>query len=633
MIDIIFPAKKIKKDSRIVIWGADITGVCFYEQINSLRYANIVTFIDSKIEKNHLNISINKPEWLRKNQSNYDYVLIGSVNISAQNEIKRILMEEYSVPLNKIVYEGYMPFIKHSGIADINLKHEIVDMIDKFGKNNAIAGKSIQYIVDTIRDDGILEDIKLLFHNSQSIKTKLTCAYILFSKNIGDSTMMEQVFVELDKCVLINPMWVHYFMFNILTTIIMRHLEYRHYNFYLDGKKLISKIAGLIYKEKRKKKFADEKKIAIACSVPLPGENWHITKLIAQIANGLNINGYKLAVFIESKVYSSNEFFIDTYFGAGYDMSNYEKSNRKAFDQDISIFYSEGASMSEHANDYIDKIIEYNPSNVIFFGADRTCATRVLYDLFPIVYAPTTTMGSRAYFHCLVCQNISSLLEINDKYPWIDNKQKLQECPALDITMTCNNVYDRDSKGWKKDEFIVVTVGNRLKYDLNNKYIDVMCHEIENNEALKWVIVGVSSIQYIDIKYKKLVKNKKIEYIKYEDDLMALYKIVNAYLNPDRVGGGLSIKWAMQSKLPVITLDIVSDGREWVGKENSIKGDYNALMDELRKLMYDKEYYIYKKQKMLEKTKEWSNGAYINNFIEILDKAIKIFNEQNNESE
>ncbi len=633
MIDIIFPATKIKKGSRIVIWGADITGICFCEQIISLKYANVVTFIDSKVENNHLKISINKPEWLEKNQVNYDYILIGSINISAQKEIKKILIEQYNIYESKIIYEGYMPFIKNSGISDINSSCEIVDMLYKFGKSNAIAGRSIQYIIDSIQDNQVLEEIKFLFYNCQSIKTKLVCAYILFFSNVGDTAIMEHIFIKLDEYMLINPMWAHYFIFNTLTIVIGKHPEYRYHNFYLDKKRIMSKISKLIYYNKSRKKLENKKKIAVACSVPLSGGNWHITKCIALLANHFNMREYKVAVFVESKVYSNKEFFIDTYFGNGCDISVYAQSNKKAFHQDIPIYYSEGNSMMEHTNDYVDKIIEYNPGNIIYFGADRTCATKILYDLFPIIYVPTVTEGSAACFHCLACQSINSLLEIDIKYPWIDKKDRLIEYQSLDISAECKNVYTRSNKGWKNSEFIVVTVGNRLKTDFNNEYLDTVCQEIENNEGLKWVIVGSTAIPYINSNYKNLVEHKKIEYIKYEEDLKALYKIVDVYLNPDRVGGGLSIAWAMRSGLPVITLDSQSDGCAWVGKENSIKGNYSDLMHELRKLMHDKQYYEYKKEKMLEESKKWNSEAYINSFIEILNKSTEIFNEEKKERE
>lgn len=626
MIDIIFPAKKIEMGSRIVIWGADITGICFYEQLKSLEYADVITFIDSKVEKIHLNISVNRPDWLITNKYRYDYILIGSVNINAQNEIKRILTYEYDIPEDKIIYDGYMPFIKNSGMADINSAHEVVDMICKFGKNNEISGKSIQYIIDSVKSNEVFEEIENLFINAETLKTKLTCAYIIFSANKGDSVMLEQTYAELKKCSSANPMWAHFFMFNILNSIVGKHPEYRFYDYYLDRKKIICKISKELYKNKSRIEIVNRKKVAIASSIPLLGENWHITRIIAQLADGLKRKGYEVSVFVESKIYSGKEFFIDTFFKNGCDMINYGKSNKKLFG-DIDIFYSKGESMIEHANDYVDKIIEYNPSNIIFFGADRTCATRILYDLFPIVYMPMVTAGSNAFCHCIACANINLFLEIDEKYHWIDKKQKLLEYQPALIPPICKKVYNREDRGWGNDQFVVVTVGNRLKYELNSEFIDAVCHEILNSKKLKWIIVGISSVEYIDKEYRSLVEDCKIEFINYESDLAALYKIADAYLNPDRMGGGITIAWAMLEGLPIITLDSAFAGVSWGGSENAVSGNYSDLMDELRRLMYDREYYECRSRKMIENIKKLSSETYISRIIEILGEADKIFNQ------
>lgn len=63
MIDVLFP-KVIKKNSKLVIYGADLTGQAFAEQLQSLHYCEIVCFVDAKIRKSYLKIPVNHPEWL-----------------------------------------------------------------------------------------------------------------------------------------------------------------------------------------------------------------------------------------------------------------------------------------------------------------------------------------------------------------------------------------------------------------------------------------------------------------------------------------------------------------------------------------------------------------------------------------
>ena len=215
----------------------------------------------------------------------------------------------------------------------------------------------------------------------------------------------------------------------------------------------------------------------------------------------------------------------------------------------------------------------------------------------------------------------------------MDKKQELVECQPLLILPVSEKVYNREERGWKNDEFIVVTVGNRLEYEFNQEFIDIVCREIYNRETLKWVIVGIPSVKYINENYDELLKKKKIECIAYESDLSALYKIVDVYLNPDRVGGGISVAWAMLEGLPVITLDTAFDGCNWVGMENAIQGDYNALAYELRRLQIDKEYYRYKSIEMKKNVHKRSVEAHINGIIETINKSVEIFNQQKKEGE
>lgn len=628
MVEILFPAKKIKPRSRLIIWGANTVGLCFYEQITSLGYADVIAFIDSKIKRCHLKAGIHRPEWLRENGREYDQILIGSVRKNVRDEIKQILLDDYHVPTDKIVCDGYMPYIKGSGIADMDSPDELVGMLSRFGDTEENALMSIEYIMEKARENNALtEVIRRLFHDAESVKTKLTCAYILFSIDRGDAILLKELYAQLSKCVRQYPIWVHYFIFNLLQSVIMWYPEYRYPQYYMERKGIMHEIAGTLYGKKQRVKPINRKRIAIACSAPLIGGQWHITKIVATVANGLKRKGYEVAVFIESKVYSPDEFFINTYFVDRRGLSVFEDSNKTAFDQGVSVFYTEGRCICEHTNDFMDKVIGYKPDGIIFFAADSTCAAAVLYDLFPITYIPTVIFNVCADSHCVMWGEPEQLLELDHRYPWKSERQTISRIHLMDIRFITKRLYKREDKGWKPDEFIAVTVGNRLKYDLKDGFVDTVCHEIKKNHRLKWVLVGISSVEYIDLHYEELVRRRKIEYISYEDDLTALYKIADVYLNPDRSGGGLSMACAMKAGVPVITLDTISDVVQWVGKENAVKGDYNSLVSELRRLESDRGYYVVKSQKMMEKSQSWSTERCIDSILAAMEKAAEIFGE------
>ena len=104
-----------------------------------------------------------------------------------------------------------------------------------------------------------------------------------------------------------------------------------------------------------------------------------------------------------------------------------------------------------------------------------------------------------------------------------------------------------------------------------------------------------------------------------ENDLPALYNICDVYLQPNRIGGGISVAWAMRQGLPVAMLRFPSDGLEWLGKENAVEGSYVELIKYIDKLYSDRSFYNQMSTRVREK-------SYKNTVANCTESMIRILN-------
>lgn len=632
MLDILF-SQKIPKGTNIVIYGANITGFCFYEQIRAVNHCKVIAFVDQKPMEDYQQIPVYHPLWLAENADKFDYILLGTLNEKAVFQIKHKLLVELQIPEEKVICDDYVPFLTKAGFINLANAAEAITVLERFGNSEEISGQCIKYIVDEIishqeKYAAFLSRLKEYFFDvKQSFKSRILYAYILLQTGNGDENICRKLFECMQKNVFEYPTWVHKMIFDVMALVVMRYPRCRHREYYLDKKRLLDNLCDIMCSKSFDYPVHKRKRIAI-CGTQLWGADYHLTKIISVFANYYHDMGYEVGVFVESKKYRKDEFFIDHFQGSGVDAAMYEESNRNMFHIEIPVIYDSGDSIFQRVNTHIKNVVNYSPDRVIYFGADNTLVTKVLFSLFPITVVPTVQFGSNAYYHAFVSQDKVFALEQNEYYPWIEKEDWIMEYTAPMIRPEFNNaVMKREAFGWKENDFIFVTVGNRLSYELENDFIDTVCQVLHKNADLKWVIVGSVYNEYVGKKYDKLVESRQIEYISYEKNLLGLYQIVDAYLNPDRLGGGTTIAWALIVGLPVITRNIGSAGRCWLGAVNTVNGDWSDMMKELIHLKNDNEYYRISQDVMRKVARSHDIANSCQQLLEITEKAIQIYND------
>lgn len=103
----IFPFSEIRKDSRIVLYGAGDVGTTLYEQNEITGYVSILLWIDRDPGKIHLKgVQVDDIQTLVRFPIVYDYILVAIDDIRICNEVKNSLVKQ-GLPAEKIVWFQY----------------------------------------------------------------------------------------------------------------------------------------------------------------------------------------------------------------------------------------------------------------------------------------------------------------------------------------------------------------------------------------------------------------------------------------------------------------------------------------------------------------------------------------------
>ena len=632
MIDVLFPAV-IQKNSRIVIYGADVTGHTFAEQLRSLHYCEIVCFVDAKVEKSYLGIPVNQPEWVREKISCYDAILLGTLNTRALEEIRNKLVTEWGIDESKIIDRGYRPLLKGGGIIDVGNPKEIVQAVMRFGKSKYNADKSVKYLIDCLMNMELegeyLAQLQSAYLTEKNYKTKITFAYLLYRSGNWNQEMMK----DYQKFLLQLPenhfMWAHKAIFDVCSFVPLRHPEYRYYEYYVDRKAIMKKVSNKMLGENRKKSLEQGKEregVAFCCN-QLYGKEMHLTKIISFYANEMVKKGKKVKIFVENRHYEAEEFFLENTYGSGTDASVFRESNQSLFMQEIEIYYASGRDMREKTEDFFEKVYEWYPEVIFYYNGETSYMTYNLAKYIPIVNVMTICAGSCAEWHMLAVDDKSQMLEIDKSYKCIEDKGRLQEYSGFLIPPKAYKTISRKDLQIGEDTFVLVTVGNRLEYEIKENFVDAVCAALYKNDFV-WLLVGCSHLEYISDCYYDLIAEGKIRFIPYEKDLCALYRICDVYLNPQRAGGGTSVGWAMIEKLPELTLREPSDACFWVGEKLAVR-DYQDMMQELFRLYTYTAYRNTQKQLFKDRIDSFNNiSNSTQELLNIAEKAVAVFNSQ-----
>lgn len=370
---------------------------------------------------------------------------------------------------------------------------------------------------------------------------------------------------------------------------VFRHNQFIYDEYYNDRRKCIYKIAQY-FNKKREIKFINNESNRIAILVKQLQSTIAATTLyVLQDAMALAKAGKEVQIFVSGYFYcNSADSYIKPKFPND-SSENFKQIHSSILDDSVKVFYTTGNSIEKRLNLLIDKIIEYCPEAIIDYSGNHAMETAILIKFFPILYVPLSGLAVCDIFHKFMCQDLTETIKLNKRFNSVkESEMILYDKPIRSLSP--KKIFRREKYGFHRDDFIIVTVGTRIVYELSEECIDVISQKIEEIEMLKWIIVSGEEHPYIKQKYKNLLQRKKIILWGFEKDIAGLYTMCNAYINPNRMGGGASIAYAMHIGLPILMNYYPSDALSYVGKEN-LTNSYQEMAEKLKKLCYDKQYY------------------------------------------
>lgn len=405
-----------------------------------------------------------------------------------------------------------------------------------------------------------------------------------------------------------------------LHSYVFRHKESMNAAYYLERKNTIK---GISYKMHIKCDFpeyrAESKKVAILARTIQSIRNSAVSFYVLDDAKALAQRGYDVTVFVSGYYfYDVNTIPIRPQYPQVDISVRFKDEHRRFLEGKAEILYIEGNSIKDRIENCVKIIAEFNPAMIIDYSSQHAFETATLVDYYPILYVPLSGLATCDYFHKYMCPDLEKCIEQNNIYKSVNIDQMIPYNKPI-RNMPPVKEFRRSDYSIKSEDFVIVTVGYRIKYELSNECIDAICELIKEKDCIRWILVTIDTIDYIEENYLDLVKSGRIINWGFEDDITGLYQICDAYINPNRTGGGASIAYAMHAGLPILMNDYPSDAYTYVGKEN-MTHNYSEMVNKLRILIEDKDFYSEQSRIMKNRANQYSVDFSISQYINAFEK-------------
>lgn len=165
----------------------------------------------------------------------------------------------------------------------------------------------------------------------------------------------------------------------------------------------------------------------------------------------------------------------------------------------------------------------------------------------------------------------------------LSNLYLFTQHPGFDVKPP-STALTRQQFGIPKDVFLFVVVGLRLSQDVDDRFLELLCQICEHPNA------HIGFAGNFDDYEEKVGHHPSLRgrttHLGLQEDIMGVYQISDAFLNPIRKGGGSAIVYAMQAGLPILSLPFGDAGMATVGFPQL--ADYDAIAHRAQELMTNK---------------------------------------------
>ncbi|MFD1626933.1 glycosyltransferase [Azospirillum griseum] len=194
----------------------------------------------------------------------------------------------------------------------------------------------------------------------------------------------------------------------------------------------------------------------------------------------------------------------------------------------------------------IDAVEGFDPDVIVSFGGANTIA-----DLFartrPVVCLPTSTGVPPSLARLILGWGPEDSAdgwpdEVRDRFRPFSFGWRLPDGGAP---------LTRGDFGLDEGGPVYVAVGNRLDHDAHSAFLTQIDALLDRVPTARVAFAG--AVESLPARVAALRNAARVDVLGHVDDVRALYRVVTAYLNPARSGGGGSAAFALAEGLPVVT--------------------------------------------------------------------------------
>lgn len=590
-------------NSRVVIWGASEIGKSLYRQLLEIVNIDVVAVIDKNAaEINNIFLCpFAQPEYLC--QITFDYIIVACISEVPKREIKKFLMENGIDDKKVILVENLEEGLFYDGVN----QYEIEDNADKALHQLIQADRNIKgdlwltekfqlwmkryYNKLTDKADFRRKVEKAFYNSDNPCDTRIMLGCYLFELDVLDDSCYRQFMQYLSELSNKNFDWLYFLIKKTEYMEFVRH-ELTYEGLREQRMELWEKLGKYFCKDIKDDTISSSRtkgKLAILISDFL-GENHAPAMIFRMIANLLINQGNQVKIFVISDYPEGRRSFgfcSIQYGSSEKELRMWDSYNRSCLNEEVEIEYIIENEISEILNTAVSKVINFNPECIIDMTAESPLSWK-FYKHFPILHISTNSNTPGRFF--------TKMGVPPSRY----NKEICPyqvELPLFSIIKNAKRKYKKSKRlGIPEESFVIITVGNRLSREINQELVDYVSDMLKRNKNMYWLLVGDTNVTKY---FKNISRDKRFVIIPYEEDLPALYKICDVYLNPDRIGGGFSMMFAMQQNVVVAALKKNhADGAGWINENELIDGHYTELCDYIEKLYKSPKLLAEKKEKM-----------------------------------
>lgn len=636
MANYLFPFDKVAKGSDIVIYGMGLAGRQYLEQVRTLGYCNVVALVDRDASKfartqYHVVTLDDLPQYT------FDYIVVAAIFDDTAKSIMQDLRRRMDIPPEKVIcaqaekmrsnfslygleymlrgYEELSACLEnflHEAYGDIHFFDEIIEEL-----------KSGLYL-DSGKGNREREYLKGYLAWETSPRKKIILVRILYEAGCLDKACVETMMGCIREITddYESRIWLTW----DISVMELENAHARYDNYFLDKRQAMREnMDHFLDRAKLVKGEKDPagKRIAV---IGFHFDNVATShfKFAQPIVNEMSDMGYKVTLFpIDLLRYSYGECFLEPIFSVVKDSSSAEHKYGQLLEPGIDIVYPQGSTIRERLNHFAGEIYRYNPDVVFDFCGEYAFCSSIYYDAFPTVALPMRGYASSAWFDKYVARDRQMCIEENRVFRSIPSDKMEAMVPADDTkyvyTGTLDHPYDRSAYGIGRDDFLIVTSGDRLKNELTIEFVDCVCSFLQEYSQTKWLLVGREICDYIESAYRIYLEEGRIIKWGYEPNLYALYGMCDVFWNPKRSGAGGCIGWAMRCGLPIVTTTFPSDCLPVLGVENAVDGGYPECREYVERLFFDEELRKQKGQLMRQRfiANAQGMGDYVRKLLDI----------------